>query len=172
MPRFRFYSNCPVCCDEDRYFLTSFVANNTKSKVIITKKISNVTLETLHEINSKVYFMASNYLCIETNTKYTMFGFESTPSKLSGSLAREARAKMKRVRNNCLTDSEKEQVARIPWHRTGQPREIGYLIGFLVDDKADYITGADFSIDGGLPLPAMFDNSSFPLPPPLPENLG
>lgn len=20
MPRFRFYSNCPVCCDEDRYF--------------------------------------------------------------------------------------------------------------------------------------------------------
>lgn len=52
------------------------------------------------------------YLCIETNTKYTMFGFESTPSKLSGSLAREARAKMKRVRNNCLTDSEKEQVAR------------------------------------------------------------
>ena len=41
-----------------------------------------------------------------------MFGFESTHSKLSGSLAREARAKMKRVRNNCLTDSEKEQVAR------------------------------------------------------------
>ena len=67
---------------------------------------------------------------------------------------------------------EQEQVARIPWHRTGQVWEIGHLVSFLIDDKADYITGAEFAIDGGLPLPAMFDNFRHPLPPPSAENLG
>jgi len=67
---------------------------------------------------------------------------------------------------------EKEQVARIPWHRVGQAWEIGNLAAFLIDEKSDYITGSDFACDGGLPLPAMIDNFRFPLPPPGAANLG
>ena len=66
---------------------------------------------------------------------------------------------------------EKEQVERIPWHRVGQAWEIGHLVNFLIDEKSDYITGGDFACDGGLPLPSMFDNFRFPLPPPVAANL-
>lgn len=65
---------------------------------------------------------------------------------------------------------EAEQVERIPWHRVGQAWEIGRLAAFLIDEKSDYITGGDFICDGGLPLPSMFDNFRFPLPPPYARN--
>ncbi len=90
-----------------------------------------------------------------------------------------------RIRVNCVAPGhikvldpdvvlprEQEQVARIPWHRVGQAWEIGRLVGFLIDEKSDYITGSEFSCDGGLPLPAMIDNFRFPLPPPSAANLG
>lgn len=41
-------------------------------------------------------------------------------------------------------------VATIPMGRFGQPEEIGYLVSFLASEKAGYMTGATFNINGGL----------------------
>jgi NAD(P)-dependent dehydrogenase (short-subunit alcohol dehydrogenase family) len=37
-----------------------------------------------------------------------------------------------------------------PLGRIGEPEEVGELIAFLVSNKAGFVTGADFKIDGGL----------------------
>ena len=61
---------------------------------------------------------------------------------------------------------EKEQVRRIPWHRVGRPADIAKMVLFLINkEKADYITGSNFDVNGGLLLPSALDNPVFPLPP-------
>lgn len=40
-------------------------------------------------------------------------------------------------------------VAQIPVGRLGSPDEIAYAVGFLVDEQASWITGANLSINGG-----------------------
>ena len=40
-------------------------------------------------------------------------------------------------------------VAQIPVGRLGQPEEIARTVVFLADDDAGFITGADFSVNGG-----------------------
>jgi len=62
------------------------------------------------------------------------------------------------------------QRQRVPWQRVGVPSEISRIALFLADDASDYITGADFKVDGGLPLPAVMDNWRDPLPAPLAAN--
>ena len=49
-------------------------------------------------------------------------------------------------------DELKAKAAAIPWGRAGQPEEVADLVLFLLSDKADYITGATVTIDGGLSL--------------------
>lgn len=44
----------------------------------------------------------------------------------------------------------RQLVERIPLGRFGQPEEIADLVSFLVSDRAGYITGQVFGIDGGL----------------------
>ncbi|MEM9889030.1 MAG: glucose 1-dehydrogenase [Bacteroidota bacterium] len=39
---------------------------------------------------------------------------------------------------------------RIPLKRFGQPEDIAELVAFLVSDKASFITGAEYNIDGGI----------------------
>ena len=52
-----------------------------------------------------------------------------------------------------LSMSERERiVSGIPAGRLGRPEEIANLVEFLVSDKAGYITGQEYRIDGGLPL--------------------
>lgn len=41
-------------------------------------------------------------------------------------------------------------VETIPMGRFGKPEEIGHLVSFLASDKAAYMTGATFNINGGL----------------------
>ena len=45
-----------------------------------------------------------------------------------------------------------EQVQSIPWKRAAQPEEIARLAVYLASADADYITGATFTIDGGLTI--------------------
>lgn len=41
-------------------------------------------------------------------------------------------------------------VAQIPMGRMAQPEEIAYVVAFLCDERAGYITGANISVNGGL----------------------
>ena len=40
--------------------------------------------------------------------------------------------------------------ARIPWGEVGRPLDIAHMCAFLASDRAGYITGATFVVDGGL----------------------
>ncbi|MDB5439227.1 MAG: short-chain dehydrogenase [Caulobacteraceae bacterium] len=58
------------------------------------------------------------------------------------------------MNGRAMTDSAYRQglEAAIPWQRAGLPEEVADLAAFLCSDAADYITGASFTIDGGLSL--------------------
>jgi acetoacetyl-CoA reductase len=40
-------------------------------------------------------------------------------------------------------------IAEIPMRRLGTPKEIAEIIAYLVSDKAGFVTGANFAINGG-----------------------
>ncbi len=46
-------------------------------------------------------------------------------------------------------DIRKQIIAQIPVGRLGEPEEIAELVTYLASDKASFITGADFAINGG-----------------------
>jgi len=41
-------------------------------------------------------------------------------------------------------------VSTVPMNRMGEPSEVAYLVGVLCDDRAGYITGANYEVNGGL----------------------
>jgi len=45
---------------------------------------------------------------------------------------------------------QKQIEAMIPMKRAGTPEEVAYLVGFLVSDKASYISGQVININGGM----------------------
>ncbi|MFW5824606.1 MAG: acetoacetyl-CoA reductase [Marinobacter sp.] len=50
-----------------------------------------------------------------------------------------------------IDEAVREKIrAQIPTGRFGQPDEVARLVAFLADEKSSYITGADFSINGGM----------------------
>ena len=53
--------------------------------------------------------------------------------------------------NKDVIDAEREQkiLGRMPLHRYGRPEELSPVICFLASPAATYITGQDFSVDGG-----------------------
>jgi glucose 1-dehydrogenase len=45
-----------------------------------------------------------------------------------------------------------EEMPHIPWRRPGAPWEVARLALYLASDEADYVTGQNFTIDGGLEM--------------------
>jgi glucose 1-dehydrogenase len=45
-----------------------------------------------------------------------------------------------------------KSLARIPWGRVGQPKEIARVALFLASDDGDYVTGQTWTMDGGLTM--------------------
>jgi len=43
-------------------------------------------------------------------------------------------------------------LKRIPIGKIGSPEEVANVVEFLASDKASYITGASFFVDGGITL--------------------
>jgi acetoacetyl-CoA reductase len=46
----------------------------------------------------------------------------------------------------------KQVLDRIPMQREGSPEEVAYVVRFLLDDRAAYITGATIPVNGGMYL--------------------
>jgi NAD(P)-dependent dehydrogenase (short-subunit alcohol dehydrogenase family) len=44
---------------------------------------------------------------------------------------------------------EPQILGRTPLGRWGQPSEVGELVSWLVSDKASFITGSVYTVDGG-----------------------
>ncbi len=50
-----------------------------------------------------------------------------------------------------IAEEVREQIiAQVPMARMGEPDEVAYLVGVLCDDRASYITGANYELNGGL----------------------
>ena len=43
-------------------------------------------------------------------------------------------------------------IEKIPQRRLGQPDEVARVVEFLLDDESSYITGAVYSVNGGLEM--------------------
>ncbi|MFJ6650080.1 SDR family NAD(P)-dependent oxidoreductase [Streptomyces sp. NPDC091290] len=54
------------------------------------------------------------------------------------------------LRGQLSPDALARQTAAIPWQRPAQPSEIARVVGFVVSDAAEYMTGAVFNVSGGL----------------------
>lgn len=49
-----------------------------------------------------------------------------------------------------MDEARKEKIlARMPFHRFGDTKDLGQMALFLLSDGAKYITGQDFAVDGG-----------------------
>lgn len=49
-------------------------------------------------------------------------------------------------------ETRAREMPRIPWRRPGEPWEVAQLAVYLASDRADYVTGQSFTIDGGLEM--------------------
>lgn len=49
-----------------------------------------------------------------------------------------------------LNDFAQAMQSRIPLKRFGQPQDIANLVTFLASDRASFITGSEYNIDGGI----------------------
>lgn len=47
-------------------------------------------------------------------------------------------------------DISAQIVAQIPLARMAQPEEVAYVVSFLCDERASYVTGTNISVNGGL----------------------
>jgi 3-oxoacyl-[acyl-carrier protein] reductase len=63
---------------------------------------------------------------------------------------REIAEDLSRRTGKSIDDAMKQALVDVPLGRHGTPEEIGYLVAFLVSDRASYITGAMIPIDGGM----------------------
>jgi len=49
-----------------------------------------------------------------------------------------------------ITEEQRARAVAIPLGRPGEPTELGSLIALLASERASYITGAAYQVDGGM----------------------
>ena len=49
-----------------------------------------------------------------------------------------------------ISEHAKKIIARTPVGKIAEPSEISRVVMFLLDEKSDYINGADWTVDGGI----------------------
>ncbi len=69
------------------------------------------------------------------------------------------------IRVNCISpgwiDTQGEKLRKIdhqqhPVGRVGRPEDIAYMVSFLISDKAGFITGQNFVVDGGMTVKMIY----------------
>ncbi|MBV9236496.1 MAG: SDR family oxidoreductase, partial [Xanthobacteraceae bacterium] len=58
-------------------------------------------------------------------------------------------AQLAQFNNVAVDDVARASMSRIPFGEAGRPEDVAELILFLASDESRYITGSEFSIDGG-----------------------
>jgi len=94
-------------------------------------------------------------LSVYSATKSAILGFSKTIAREYGSKGIRSNVVMpgflETDMSSGLENDQMEAIRRrIPLKRLGTPKDIVGLITFLTSEKADYITGGEFIIDGGM----------------------
>jgi NAD(P)-dependent dehydrogenase (short-subunit alcohol dehydrogenase family) len=81
---------------------------------------------------------------VRVNTVAPGFIETKAAERLIERLAEQAGADLATARQGLM-----DSLGGIPMGRPGRPEEVAELVTFLVSDRASYITGAEYVIDGG-----------------------
>jgi 3(or 17)beta-hydroxysteroid dehydrogenase len=74
------------------------------------------------------------------------------PGIIATRMIESINAQIARSSNSSFEDVTRAIVSRIPFGEAGRPEEVADLILFLASDESRYITGSEFSVDGGYRL--------------------
>jgi NAD(P)-dependent dehydrogenase (short-subunit alcohol dehydrogenase family) len=50
---------------------------------------------------------------------------------------------------NAICCPRRPALAQVPFHRMGNPEEIAEMVVWLCSDRASYVSGAAYNVDGG-----------------------
>jgi 3(or 17)beta-hydroxysteroid dehydrogenase len=71
------------------------------------------------------------------------------PGIIATRMIESINAQLSQLNNVAADEAKRASFARIPFGEPGKPEDVAELIVFLVSDESRYITGSEFSIDGG-----------------------
>ena len=112
-----------------------------------------INISSVHQVIPKPHYMpyATSKAGIEMMTK-TM-ALELAENNIRANLIAPGAilTDMNRELKENKTEME-EVIKKIPMRRIGDPEEIANVVEFLASDKASYVTGATFFVDGGMTL--------------------
>jgi glucose 1-dehydrogenase len=119
-----------------------------------------INISSVHQIIPKPHYVpyATSKAGIEMMTKTMALELAQDNIRVNavapGAIATEMNEELKEDKaelNNVLR--------RIPLRRIGSPEDIANMVEFLASDKANYVTGSSFFVDGGMTLYPAFGSS-------------